>query len=213
MDILPLVLVGGAAYYLLVLHPEILQGLGGSGGGAAAAAPSASCQGKLPDGSACPCPAAGVAYAYASKKKKAPAKKAAAGGGKAATPAATTTPAATGTCDCSACSGGTAAAAPAATGGGTWGQNPASKIQCDIPGQACPTIGALGGTSQWCKCIAGAGGATAAKTTAAKTTTTKGKTTTTATGGVGTVESFAGVSMANEGWGFSSLQSYIQRDW
>lgn len=61
-------------------------------------------------------------------------------------------------------------------GAGVWGQNPASKTPCDIPGQSCPTIGALGGTNNWCKCIAG--GATTTTTT--DTTTGAAPTTTAA---------------------------------
>jgi hypothetical protein len=162
-----------------------------TGGGATTAAP---CQGKDSTGAACDCSAsstgnvtevpiwpipAGLSnIAYATKKTstKAPAK-----GAK--TPAAgkTTTPAA-GTCDCSGCTGATT---PAAGGGGgnVWGQNPASKTPCDIPGQSCPTLGALGGTSQWCKCVAGGGGGTTkTKGTTTKTTkSTKGGGTNTAT--------------------------------
>jgi hypothetical protein len=58
-------------------------------------------------------------------------------------------------CDCSGGGGGTVGT----TGGGVWGQNPKSKTPCDIPNQPCPTIGALGGTSNWCKCVAGTAGA------------------------------------------------------
>lgn len=50
----------------------------------------------------------------------------------------------------------------AAGGGGTWGQNPASSTPCDIPGQPCSPVGSLGGTSQWCKCLASGGGGGAA---------------------------------------------------
>lgn len=57
--------------------------------------------------------------------------------------------------------GGSAAAAPspapasgASSSSLTWGQNPASSTPCDKMGQPCTTAGALGGTSNWCKCVA-----------------------------------------------------------
>lgn len=55
-----------------------------------------------------------------------------------------------------------AAAGGGGGSGGTWGQNPASSTPCDIPGQPCSPVGSLGGTSQWCKCLASGGGGGAA---------------------------------------------------
>lgn len=81
--------------------------------------------------------------------------------------------------------GGGAAPTPAPVSGAssstssstlTWGQNPASSIPCDKMGQPCTTAGALGGTSNWCKCIASSSAPAPSQTTSTTPTSTGGVT-------------------------------------
>lgn len=114
-DLVPLIVVGGVAYYVLVVNPSILSSLTP----AAAATPAVSttpaasgasttststtpCQGKDPSGAPCACPptsTAAVVYAYKSSKSKSSGKS---GGSKSSGSSKSSS-----ACDCSAC-GGTA---------------------------------------------------------------------------------------------------------
>lgn len=197
-NLITLVIVGGVLFFgyqyiqghggiqgLIDKLKGVTGGAAGGGGGGSPAATSAPCQGKDASGAACDCAASSTGnvsefnflpsnIAYATKKTAAPKAPA-----KAAKPAAGAAAKGAAGCDCSACTGA-AGGTGAAAGGGVWGQNPASKTPCDLPGQSCPTIGALGGTNSWCKCVASGGGGAAAK--GAKPAAGKGKGAATAAG-------------------------------
>lgn len=196
-DYVPLIIMAGVAYYVLVVNPSILQNLTSSltpaaaaPGGSTAPAPAATpCQGTdKKTGAACTCPttAAAMAYAYATKKKKSSSKSSSkgssSGSGSGSTPAPTTS-----SCDCSACTGASTGSTATTKGsganiwclcsGGKWAQDPSFSQKCATIGKTCSTTGAVGYSH-----------------------------------GVD-LNSYIAHSIANEGLGFNSLQGYHRRYW
>lgn len=199
-DYVPLIIIGALAYWEFVLRGGqdlnnlIPQANAASPPTTAGTAPSTTtCQGKDKNGQPCDCPApttaAAVVFAYASKKKKSSSKsKSSSGGGSTQTQTKTQTNTGTG-CDCSVC-GGTSAAP---TGTGTKGTG--ANIWCICQGGKWaqdPTVPTL-------KC--GTIGKTCSATGAAGFASTND------------LNSFAGQSMAYEGYGFQALQAYSRRNW
>jgi hypothetical protein len=170
-DLVPLIVVAGIGYYVLVVNPSILSNLTP----AAAAAPTpvapvsgasttttatTPCQGKDPSGNPCACPATGAAgflYSYKSSKSKSSNNKSS--NNKSSTPA----------CDCSACSG-------------TSSSTTTSNLESTIKNAMNKQINI-------------------------KSNTIKNN------AGFADLNSYAGASMANEGYGFNSLQAYHRRKW
>jgi hypothetical protein len=100
---------------------------------------------------------------HSSKKKKKKSSKGGGGGGGSSSGdgggggTTTTMPDMCAGCNCGGGTGAGTLPSSGGGGGGVWGQNPKSKTPCDIPGQSCSPIGSLGGTSNWCKCVAATG--------------------------------------------------------
>jgi hypothetical protein len=214
-DYVPLIIAGAAAYYLLVVNPSLLSSLTSNLTGALTPAagatpvsttPTAPCQGKdKKTGAACDCPAttaAAMAYAFpatflsyksssskkSSSKSSSSSKSKSSSGSSSSTTASGSTSTASSSCDCSACTTAGSTAAPA---------TPA------------PTKGT--GNAIWCLCQ---NGKWAQDPSFTQKCAQIGKTCTASAGvAYADLNSYAGQSMAHEGYGFNALQAYTRRNW